>query len=142
MRPEDGGERIRASRERELNAKMRPRLASPFELAVVGVTFQEGYPENCYALEALNFEAERVGERLAVVLIREPDNEHDPNCVAVHCPSLTEHGLIGKITRPLAARLAPELDAGIQWQGELSSIRIHADHLDRPGIDIRIKRIG
>jgi hypothetical protein len=44
-------------------------------------------------------------------LRREPDNEHDPNAIAVHA----DGAQVGFVPRELAAELAPQLDAGRPW---------------------------
>lgn len=137
---DDQGERIRQTRERELNRKSVGVLSSPFDAAVVGVVFVDGYPNNLYQLEALNFEAENVGERLAAVIVRNPDNPFDYNACEVHVPSLGDDGMIGYLPRPVAARLAAELDAGVEWQGEVAAIRISNDNPANPGITIHLSR--
>lgn len=121
---------------------MRTRLASPFTVKVVGVSFRPAYPDNLYALdEAFERSVLDNDEPLAAVLIREPDNEHDPNAIAVHVPALgDEWGHIGYLMRPVAERLAPALDSGETWQGEVVSVLIDPDYLDRPGISIKCAR--
>jgi HIRAN domain len=49
------------------------------------------------------------GRRLE--LHRDPENEHDPNAIAV----LAGGDQVGWVPRELAAELAPELDAGRPW---------------------------
>jgi hypothetical protein len=44
-------------------------------------------------------------------LRRDPDNEHDPNAIAVHAGGEQ----VGWVPRELAAELAPELDEGRPW---------------------------
>jgi hypothetical protein len=44
-------------------------------------------------------------------LRRDPDNEHDPNAIAVHAGGEQ----VGWVPRELAAELAPELDEGRAW---------------------------
>jgi hypothetical protein len=44
-------------------------------------------------------------------LCRDPENEHDPNAIAV----LAGGDQVGWVPRELAAELAPELDAGRPW---------------------------
>lgn len=53
----------------------------------------------------------RAGQR--ALLVREPDNKHDPNAVAVH--ALDKYGervRVGYVNKGLARRLAKQLDAG------------------------------
>ena len=45
-------------------------------------------------------------------LRRDPENEHDPNAIAVHAGGGAQ---VGWVPRELAAELAPELDAGEPW---------------------------
>jgi hypothetical protein len=61
--------------------------------------------------EALQREAVEPGAELA--LRRDPDNEHDPNAIAVHPAGGGEQ--VGWVPRELAAELAPELDADKPW---------------------------
>jgi hypothetical protein len=51
------------------------------------------------------------GRRLT--LRRDPDNEHDPNAIAVHPEGGGEQ--LGWVPREIAVDLAPELDAGRPW---------------------------
>jgi hypothetical protein len=60
---------------------------------------------------ALPDDAAAPGRRLE--LRRDPANEHDPNAIAVHPAEGGEQ--VGWVPRELAARLAPELDAGRPW---------------------------
>lgn len=124
------------TREKESNRTHVGPLPTKFDLSVVGVSFQPAYPGNLYELEKIHFLAEDRGEPLVMVLIREPDNPFDGNAIAVHCPALGEMGKIGHITRPLAGRLAPLLDAGQRWEAWLTQLRFDPNHPERPGIDI------
>jgi hypothetical protein len=67
---------------------------------VAGTQFRPG---------ALESDALAPGSPLA--LRREPENEHDPNAIAVDAGG--EH--VGFVPRELAEELAPELDAGRPW---------------------------
>jgi hypothetical protein len=119
------------------------KLGSPFSVKVRGVSFTAGYPDNLYALESEVDRAGVAGEPLVAVLIRNPDNEYDGNAIEVHVPSLgDEWGMIGHMMAPLAARLAPELDAGERWQAEVEAVLVNPDHPDRPGISIKCTRVG
>ena len=133
-------EQIRQSRERELTRAHAP-LPSPFTTAVVGVTFTSGYPNNVLSLEEAFLNADVSGEALSCVLIRNPDNPFDSNAIEIHVPALgKDDSMIGHITKSMAARLAPELDAGTRWQGWVSAVKIHPEHLDRPGLEVRLER--
>jgi HIRAN domain len=59
--------------------------------------------------EALAADAAAPGRPLR--LRREPDNEHDPNAIAVEAGD----GQLGWVPRELAAELAADLDAGRAW---------------------------
>jgi hypothetical protein len=56
---------------------------------------------------------ERVSN-IVVVLDREPNNQHDPNAIAVH---KLPHGQIGYVPKELAAQLAPAIDTVAQQIG-------------------------
>lgn len=119
------------------------RIPDRFNVKVVGVSFRPAYPDNLWALDEAWQQFEHQGdEPLAAVLVREPDNTHDPNAVAVHVPALGDDWAhIGYIMRPVAERLAPEMDAGAEWSGEVVSVLINPEFLDRPGIEIRCTRV-
>ncbi len=105
---------------------------------VVGVSFVDSYPGNLEALcevwDGLSWE----DEPLTVILRRNPDNEYDANAVEVHVPSI---GMIGHCSRIIAARLAPSMDAGIEFRASVHGIRVDPDHPEQPGIDIAFKRV-
>lgn len=51
--------------------------------------------------------------RARAYLVREPDNEHDPNAIAVQaCKARGERVTVGYVNKALAKRLARRLDAG------------------------------
>jgi hypothetical protein len=87
--------------------------------------------------------SEAVGdERPTAVLIRRPENPHDPNAVEVHIPSVGgESCMLGHLPAALARRLAPGLDAGEHWLAWVRAVRTHSEHEDRPGIDVEVKRV-
>lgn len=128
----------------------RPLPAAPFTFKVVGVSFVEaseeslGYPLNILSLRDITDRVDPLvleREGLAVVLIRNPDNQYDPNAIQVHVPQ-DGIGMIGHVPGPIAARLAPELDAGVRWQSQIFQVLVHIDHMDRPGISVRIQRVN
>lgn len=132
---------IRAQRDAAATRVNRPQIGSPFTTKVVGVSSVPAYPDNLWALDQSAADAERSGEPLRVILVRNPDNEYDSNAIQVHVPALgDEWGFIGHLTRPIAARMAPEMDNDIEWEAEIVSVLIDPDHLDRPGISIRCQR--
>jgi hypothetical protein len=54
-----------------------------------------------------------VGPGRELALRRDPENEHDPNAIAVHAATGGEQ--VGWVPREIAAELAPDLDAGRRW---------------------------
>jgi hypothetical protein len=63
--------------------------------------------------QAVTLESEAAAPGRPLELRRDPDNEHDPNAIAV----LAGGAQVGWVPRELAAELAPELDAGRPWSG-------------------------
>ena len=108
---------------------------------VVGVTFTRGYPGNILLLRDIAEAAESAGERLSVVLIRNPKNPHDANAVEIHIPALGDMAMIGHVPRNEAARLAQRMDDGDRFVSEVAWCRIDPEHTDRPGLDIAISRV-
>lgn len=118
-------------------------LNGEFTIAVVGVTFCPAYPENLYALNDVMSEEGQRDERPTVVLRRNPDNPYDANAVEVHVPALGgDNSMVGHLPRDLAARLAPELDAGAIWQGWVTFVLISPENEERPGLRVFLKRIA
>lgn len=117
-------------------------LVSPCTLRVVGVSFVPHYPENLHELRDVWDQCWHREERLPVVLRRNPANPHDASAVEVHVPALGERGFIGHLTSPLAKRMAPELDEGIRWECWVEHVLIAPEHMDRPGITIRARRLA
>lgn len=140
----DKAETIRAQRDREVervNSGRVMKLPSPFDSSVVGVSFTAFYPRNLYELEQAWLQAEMTDEKLTALLIRNPDNEYDSNAVEVHIPALGEAGMVGHITKSLAARLAPELDNDVRWQAYVTYLKLNESYPDRPGLEITLERI-
>ena len=107
-------------------------VASKFEVKVRGVTFHPGYPENLYEIEQWWERGPREGS-----LIREPDNEHDANAVAVFIGG----EIIGHVPAFLARDLAPLIDAGQHYTISDFSVLIDPEHKDRPGLLIRCEQV-
>ncbi len=78
-----------------------------FHTKVVGVTF-EGRQDLVAGLEP--------GVELA--LVRDPDNAYDSNAVRVQLGTLQ----IGFIKKPIAARIAPNIDAGERYRAEVRQV--------------------
>ncbi len=92
---------------------------------MVGVSFHPDYPESLHRLE-------HGGPRREGSLIRERDNEHDPNAIAV----LIEGSVVGHLPRLVAARYAPEIDSGARYRVTDYAVQVNWEHPDRPGLDI------
>lgn len=120
---------------------MAAKLSRPAFVPVVGVTFVATYPTNLLLLAEQAEWAERQGEQLTAILVRNPQNPYDANAIEVHVPALGDMAMIGHLSREIAARLAPRLDAGDRYEVKVSWVRINPDHLDRPGIDLSICRV-
>lgn len=131
---------IQQRRDREVARSSGRKLVSPFTCKVVGVSFTSHYPGNLHTLDQVAAEAQVKGEPLTVVLERNPANQFDANAIEVHVPALGDAGMIGHLERPIAARMAPEMDNGVLWLAELGDVLIKPDHLDRPGISIKATR--
>jgi hypothetical protein len=58
-------------------------------------------------------ESQELGPGTPLEFRRDPENEHDPNAIAVHGPGGGEQ--VGWVPRELAEEIAPELDAGRAW---------------------------
>lgn len=146
MTYDDRAEQIRHTRETEMfriEAGRVGALPENFSSKVVGVSFVDGFPRNLWDLEAMTMSHYMLGEEpLAVVLRRNPGNQYDANAIEVHVPGLGDRAMVGHLPRPVAARLAPLLDAGELWQAEVGAVRLHPDHIDNPGLSVRIWRIS
>lgn len=128
-------------------------LPPTFSFKTVGVSFAPDYPDN---LARLRESWERrwltapgsfgdqgqEPEGLPAVLIRRPDNSHDPNAVEVHVPEVGRVGHVPAKGAGLARKLAAELDDGVVWQAEVEDVLIDPDHPDRPGITVKVRRVA
>lgn len=81
--------------------------ASEFFTKVAGVSF-EGRQDLLAGL--------REGDALA--LVRQPENEHDRNAIAVRIGALQ----IGYLNKGIARRLAPKIDEGVRYRAEVASL--------------------
>lgn len=107
---------------------------------VVGVSFAPGYPANLHRLKDLTEQGTGApgGERLSVLLRRNPLNPHDSNAIEVHVPALGTGELVGHLAAGVAARLAPVMDDGAQIGAEVFAVAIDPHHPDRPGLEISL----
>ena len=78
-----------------------------FNTKIVGVTF-EGRQDLIAGLQP--------GQELE--LVRQPENAYDPNAVAVHYGRLQ----LGFVRKAIAARIAPNIDAGERYRAEIKHI--------------------
>lgn len=115
-------------------------LAPEFSTKLVGVSYAPWYPRNVWELEhRLRFVEVRTAgpaHPVPVELRREPDNPVDRNAIAV----VEAQGDLGHLNASLAARLAPELDAGARWSAHVINIAIHPQRQTVPGIEVRLTR--
>ena len=75
----------------------------------------------------------KLGSGDPVLFIREPDNPHDPDAVAIH----SDLGQIGYVPRE-HGRLAGDIDRGVRLSGAVESI--HGGTRDKPmrGVVVRV----
>ena len=115
---------------RQAGRKTQPPLTSPFSTQVTGVSFIDQYPKTLLEMQAL-----RMAEpgTMWLTLRRNPKNQYDSNAIEVHW----DGHMIGHINKVVASRLAPELDAGVEWLCRVQDI-VGDDQL--VGCTIRLKR--
>jgi hypothetical protein len=124
-----------------------------FHTKIVGMTFVPGYPENVYTLrdaEAPEDDDDLFGDDLLeeksgeveirLAMRRNPQNPHDANAIEVHAPQLGEKSMLGHVPAPIAARLAPVLDAGGEWCIFLERIAVVPGKESNPGLHVNIFR--
>lgn len=117
-----------------------PSLPAAFTARLVGVTFTPLYPQHVGRLEALAARAYLHNQALGpipAVLVREPENPHDPNSVRVDVLD----GPLGHLARHLAARLAPRLDRGEHWRAEVREVLTNPARPNLPGVSVRVERV-
>ncbi len=112
-------------------------IPGEFGVKVVGLSFQVRYPRNLRALKSLAED----GEAPELVLRRNPENTYDANAIEVRGirPNGSE-SMIGHLPAGLAARIAPELDAGAGWRVTGYEVLVSAGHEDKPGLSIDLRR--
>ena len=67
-------------------------------------------------------------------LVREPDNQHDPNAIRV---ALFGEFFMGYIPKEIAVQLAPLMDAGREFDAEFVCVNKHPYH-DMVGLTVKI----
>jgi hypothetical protein len=109
-------------------------IPSPFAVKMRGMTFTPGYPGILHTLAAVV----ELGRPPVLALVRDPENAHDPNAIAVQSASTGRH--LGHLPAPVAARIAPELDAGKVWTIETYQVLVAPGHEDNPGLSLTLRR--
>lgn len=109
-----------------------------FRVRVVGLTFAPDYPGCVQRLDPALWGHRPVPERARLVLRRQPDNPADPNAVAVVNAETGEH--LGHLPAHLAARLAPDLDAGATWEVASWEVVVSPRAGDQPGLEVEVRR--
>ena len=120
---------------------------------VAGVTFRRPhYPGNLWALRDL-VEGAKVdavldptggfGDDLdefggvSAALVRDAQNEHDPNAIEVHVPALGRRlSWVGFVPAELAAKLAPRMDNGVKLEAVVRGVFVDPGHEEKPGCEI------
>lgn len=62
------------------------------------------------------------GGYLPADLVREPDNEHDPNAIIVNLVTAVDDMPVGYVPREAASRMAPVLDAGEHFPAAIYNV--------------------
>lgn len=100
-------------------------------LRVVGVSFVPDYPANLYLL--IEARQELMGD-VPVRLVRNPDNKFDSNAVEVRWGS----EMLGHLSRDVAARVAPLLDNGADYDASVYQVLVNPENPEHPGLDILV----
>jgi hypothetical protein len=97
---------------------------------LTGVSFVAGYPRNLLDL------VERIGHDGALLadVVRDLDNPEDLNATGVEL----EGRRLGWLPRPIAADVAPRIDAGAKMHAVVWRIAVDLDHRDKPGVDVML----
>ena len=103
---------------------------------VVGVTFVPEYPNNILKVrEAM----ESRQSDLIVTLTRRPDNPYDNNAIEVRT---MDDRMLGHLSREVAAKIAPQMDAGKHFRATVFQVRVSPENPNNPGIDILIGEVS
>lgn len=113
-------------------------LRDRLDFDVAGESFRPGYPDTLLRCAEV-LRAMRQGERLPVVLRRDPANEYDQNAIEIHIPG--EAGHVGFVPAELARLLAPLLDSGERLHSSAVEVRIRDTAPDRPGLTVSLRRV-
>lgn len=104
-------------------------LLTPLEVPVAGLSFRKNYPEFVFRIERSIPEEAK--------LRRKPDNEHDPNAIAVYFRGKQ----VGWVSANMAKHLAPLMDQGQRFRAWFSQVTVHPDHPDNPGLWVMVDRL-
>jgi hypothetical protein len=105
------------------------------ELAERGLHVASVAGAGVFHVEALQGEGAEPGRPLA--LRRDRDSEHDPNAIAVDDAAGRQ---LGWVPRDLAARIAPDLDAGTPWSATVLRERRASPRDPRTGLTMLLAR--
>lgn len=97
-------------------------IAPRLTFKAVGMTFHPGYPDFLLDLAEYPYPLE-------ATLVREPENPHDPNAVAV----MLSGRMVGHVPATLARRMAPHIDVGTRYT-VTATVLIDPEHRDHPGL--------
>lgn len=101
-------------------------------LPVVGLTFVPGYPENILNIRTVLAYEDKAP---SVKLIRNPQNPYDANAIEVHFIG----AMVGHLSKDVAARLAPLMDAGREFDANIYQVRVSPDNPKNPGLDVVVR---
>lgn len=116
-------------------------MPSCWTVKVVGMSFVDSYPGN---VRSLDRRIRAVGSifQPRVEIQHDPDNEHDPNAIEVWIALHDVAEFYGHLPRDVAARLAPELDAGGRWEVSIDKVLISDENPLHPGLSLKFKRVN
>jgi len=103
-----------------------------FVTKVVGVSFNPDYPANIWSLSTDPFLMNTLCN-----LVREPQNEHDPNSIRVDIGGKP----VGHIPRLIAIIIAPRMDKGETWLAQIAGINVSPENTNQPGVKLKIWRL-
>jgi len=117
-----------------MHSTVKATIPATFDVKVVGLTFVARYPDNVYELERQATD----GAKFDLELVREPSNPHDPNAIVVQVYADMER--LGHLPRDVAARIAPEMDAGVPWRVGDWQVLVAFGHEGNPGLTLTLNR--
>jgi hypothetical protein len=112
-------------------------MASTFSAPVVGVTFAEPYPDTLLEIGARLED----GGVVKVMAVHDLNNSHDPNAVELWACMKEGDVRMGYLPAAIAERMAPELDDGTTFDGEVEAILVSPQNPTQPGARVRFQKI-